>query len=167
MAAWLTTSVPISTTAGRCGSSTRAVRCRAATDARARRKTRSASTICPPSYISPGPGIPPLADGTYDNRRLSLIWYDVGDLLDLIGGFEPLDVLNLPIPITSAFASYMQQTRTCVDGVCSTAAQTTTNFLVSSISMGVTPVPEPSTFALLAIGLLGSTLARRPLKVRT
>lgn len=53
-------------------------------------------------------------------------------------------------------------TTRCFDGVCGMAVRdSVTSFLINSLTVSTVGVPEPETFALFAIGLLGAGLARR------
>lgn len=107
-------------------------------------------------------------NGQYQDIRLNFSLRDLNNpngLIDLTQGFEATDLLTLPL--TTASATFARVTRDCLDGTCSVANSTTTGFLVSSWTittpdaLGTHNVPEPTTLALLAVGLLGTAATRR------
>jgi hypothetical protein len=101
----------------------------------------------------------PLLTGVFDTRSLTLGWSDVDNnplgLIDLSNGFEPLDVLN--IPIGTLFGLFTQSVDTCVDGECLQSSSISTNFQFGSLTVSAAqmPVPEPGTLSLFVLGLLG------------
>ena len=101
----------------------------------------------------------PLLTGVFDTRSLTLGWSDTETnplgLIDLSNGFEPLDVLS--IPIGTLFGLFTQSVDTCVDGECVQSSSTSTNFQFGSLTVSAAQmaVPEPGTLGLFVLGLLG------------
>ena len=111
------------------------------------------------------PGIfDPTLTGVFDTRSLTLGWHDVENnplgLIDLSNGFEPLDVLN--IPITTITGVFTQQVETCLNGLCSFTRTVSTGLQFGSLTVGAasTSVPEPGTLSLFLLGLLGAAATR-------
>jgi PEP-CTERM motif-containing protein len=94
---------------------------------------------------------------------LGLGWFDPDNPLgfvDLSNGFEPLDVLN--IPLRQVFGSFSQQTETCRDDLCFLTSDISTSFTFTSftVSAATVPVPEPGTLSLFLLGVLATAGAR-------
>lgn len=107
-------------------------------------------------------------DGQFQDIRLNFSLRNLTDpngVIDLSQPCEALDLLTLALPTVDA--NFASVTRECLNGSCTTAALTNIMFSVSSWAI-TTPdsavagnVPEPSTLALLAMGLLGTAATRR------